>query len=87
MEQTVDVSTGRWWVVHFSSGDNDMTDKAYSDRPCTAVTPWNKEHLNLHIRASLLKVVTVLKNTLLSMCPIQQCYCALCIYCRFHGNK
>ena len=23
-DQTVDVSTVRWWVVHFSSGDNDV---------------------------------------------------------------
>jgi len=38
-DQTVDVSTVRWWVAHFSSGDSDVKDKPRSRRPCTAVTP------------------------------------------------
>ena len=33
-DQTVDVSTVRWWVVHFSSGDSDVKDKPHSRQPC-----------------------------------------------------
>ena len=34
-------------------------------------------------------VVTMSKNSVLwlRICSIKQCYCALCIYCSFHGNK
>lgn len=32
-DQTVDVSTVRWWVVHFNSGDNDAKDKPRSRWP------------------------------------------------------
>ena len=45
-DQTVNVSTVRWWVVHFSSGNIDVINKPYSRQPCTAVTPQNEEHLN-----------------------------------------
>ena len=44
-DQTVDVSIVRRWVVHFSSGDSEVKDKARSRRSCTAVLPWNEEHL------------------------------------------
>jgi hypothetical protein len=45
-DQTVDVSTVRRWVARFSSGDSDAKDKPRSGRPCAAVTPRNKEHLD-----------------------------------------
>jgi len=45
-DQTVDVSTVRRWVVHFSSGDSDVKDKPRSGRQCTAVTPRNEERLD-----------------------------------------
>jgi len=38
-DQTVDVSIVRRWVVHFSSGDSEVKDKARSRRSCTAVLP------------------------------------------------
>ena len=44
--QTVDVSTVRQWVVHFSSDDSKVKDKPCSGLPCTAVTPQNEEHLD-----------------------------------------
>ena len=37
-DQTVDVSTARRWVMHFSSGDSIMKDKPRSGQLCTAVT-------------------------------------------------
>jgi len=37
--QTVDESTVRQWVGHFSCGDSDVKDKLCSRQPCTAVTP------------------------------------------------
>ena len=33
-DQRVDVSTLRWWVVHFSSHDSNMKDKPHSRQPC-----------------------------------------------------
>ena len=51
-DQTVDVSTVRRWVARFNSGDSDVKDKPRSGRPCTAVTPRNKERLNQLIRAN-----------------------------------
>ena len=50
-DQTVDVSTVRQWVAHFSSGD-DVKEKSRSGWPCTAVTPRNKEHLDQLIRGN-----------------------------------
>ena len=38
-DQITIVSTVRWWVVCFSSGDSDVEDKPRSRWPCTAVTP------------------------------------------------
>jgi len=38
-DQTVDVSTVRWWLAPFSSGDSDVKDKPHSGQSCTAVTP------------------------------------------------
>jgi len=51
-DQTVDVSTVRWWVARFSSGDSDVQDKPRSGRPRTAVTPRNEERLDQFIRAN-----------------------------------
>ena len=51
-DQTVHVSTVRWWVARFSSGDSDVKDKPRSGWPCTAVTPRNEERLNQLIRAN-----------------------------------
>jgi len=45
-DQTVHVSTVRWWVARFSSGDSDVKDKPRSGWPCTAVTPRNEERLD-----------------------------------------
>ena len=45
-DQTLDVSTVRRWVAHFSSGDSDVKDKPRSRRPRTAVTPRNEEQLD-----------------------------------------
>jgi hypothetical protein len=45
-DQTVDVSTVRWWMAHFSSGDSDVKDEPHSGQPCTAVTPLNEVCLN-----------------------------------------
>ena len=33
-DQTVDMSTVRWWVVHFSSDNSSMKDKLCSGQPC-----------------------------------------------------
>jgi hypothetical protein len=38
-DQTVDVSRVRRWVVSFSSGDRDVSDRPRSGRPCTSVSP------------------------------------------------
>jgi len=51
-DQTVDVSTVRWWVARFSSGDSDVKGQPLSGQPCTAVTPRNEEHLDQLIRAN-----------------------------------
>jgi len=45
-DQTVNVSIVRRWVACFSSGDSDVKDKPRSGRPCTIVTPRNKERLD-----------------------------------------
>jgi len=50
--QTVDESTVRQWVGHFSCGDSDVKDKLCSRQPCTAVTPWNEEHVDQLICAN-----------------------------------
>ena len=36
-DQPADVSTVRWWVVCFSSGDSDMKDKPHSRLPCRSL--------------------------------------------------
>ena len=46
------VSTVRRWAAHFSSGNSDLKDKPRSGRPCTAVTPRNKERLDQLICAN-----------------------------------
>ena len=45
-DQTVDVSTVRWWLVSFSNGDSSTKDKPCSRGPLTTATPWNEECLN-----------------------------------------
>ena len=39
-DQAVDVSTVRWWVVCFISGDSDMKDKSPSRWPCRVSWLW-----------------------------------------------
>ena len=51
-DHTVDVSTVRWWVACFSSGNSDTKDKPRSGRPRTAVTPRNEESLDQLIHAN-----------------------------------
>ena len=51
-DQTVNVSTVKQWVLHFSSGNSDVKDEPCSRWPCTAVTPLNEEHLNQLIWAN-----------------------------------
>jgi len=51
-DQTVDVSTVRWWVARFSSGDSGVKDKPRFGQPRTAVTPRNQERLDQLIRAN-----------------------------------
>ena len=64
-DQTVDVSTGWQWVVHFSSSDSDMKDKPCSGWLCTIITWQNEEHLHQLILTYQLMVVYVLKNSVL----------------------
>ena len=45
-DQTVDMSTVRWWAMCFSSGNSGVKGKPCYKWPCTAVTPQNEEHLN-----------------------------------------
>ena len=52
MENKLNVSTVKWWVVRFSSGDSDVKDKPCSGQPCTAVTPQNEERLDQLICAN-----------------------------------
>lgn len=52
-DQKVDVNTVRWWVVHSSSGTNDVKDKTYSGWPWTAITPQNEESHNQLICTNL----------------------------------
>jgi hypothetical protein len=37
-DQTVDVSTVKWWLVHFSGGGSCVRDRPRYGRPCTAVS-------------------------------------------------
>jgi len=48
-DQTADVRTVRWWVVHFSSSDDDIKDKPCSGWPCTVDMPWSVELLDQFI--------------------------------------
>lgn len=63
--QPVDVSTVRWWLVHFSSGDSKVKNKPHSKQLCTAITPQNEERLDELIHTSQLMVVSVLKKSVL----------------------
>jgi len=51
-DQTVDVSTVKLCMVHFSSGNSDVKGKPRSGWPCTVVTPPNEEHLDQLIRTN-----------------------------------
>ena len=64
-DQRVDVSTVRWWVVHFSSGDGATKAKPHYRWPCTTVTSQNEEHLDLLFPANWLMVMMMLKNRVL----------------------
>ena len=61
----VDVSTVRWWVVRFSSGNSNMNNEPCSWQPCAADTPWNEEHLHQLIYLNKLTMVSTLKNSVL----------------------
>ena len=50
--QRMDVSTGRQWVVHFSSSKSNIKDKPHARQPCTALTPQNEECFDLPIHAN-----------------------------------
>ena len=60
--KTMDVSTVRQRMVHFSNSNNNVKDEPCSRWPCTAVTPRNEEHLDQCIHMNWL-IVTVLKNS------------------------
>ena len=86
-DETVDVSTVRWWVVRFSSGDSEVKDKPRSGRPCTVVTPRNEERLDQFTRVNrrittreLCRELNICFNTLETMVATLE-------YCSFHGNK
>ena len=64
-DQTVDMSTARQCVVHFSSGGSNVKDKPCSGQICAAVMPKNEERLNKLICVSWLMVVHLLKNSVL----------------------
>ena len=51
-DPAADVSTVRWWVVHFSSSN--MKDKPCSGWLCTAVSPQNEEQLHQFTQVSWL---------------------------------
>ena len=42
------VSTVRWWVVRFSSGDNNVKDKPCSGQSLTAITSQNEVSQSAH---------------------------------------
>jgi transposase len=86
-DQTVDVSTVWQWVARFSSGDSDVKDKPRSGWPCRDVTPRNEERLDQFIRANWRIMTRELCAELNISFNALLCYCAVCIYCSFHGNK
>ena len=86
-DQTVDVSTVRQWVVHFSSGNSDSGSLPLV-KTFMNTAWWLFQHL-IAVANAYLMVVTVLKNSILSlrMCSIKSGYCALCICFGFHGKR
>ena len=52
-DQTVNVSTMRWKVVCFSSGDRKLKDKPHSRWSCSVVTPQNEVSQSVHPCMSL----------------------------------
>ena len=64
-DQTVNVSTVRWWVACFYSSNNNMNDRLHSWWPCTAVILQNEKHLDQLICMSQVMVVAMSKNTIL----------------------
>jgi len=81
-DQTVDVSSARRCMVHFSSGDSDVKDKPRSGRPCTAVTPWNKERLNQLICANQRITTRELCTELNISCNALEAMVATLEYCK-----
>ena len=70
-DQTVDVSTVRWWVVCFSSGGCDMRNKLHSRWTCTAVTVQNEEGLDqlIHVNWQIkIRQQSVWSRILASVC-------------------
>ena len=40
-DQTNDVSTVGWWLVHFSRGKSDLKDKPHTRLPCRLLQEWH----------------------------------------------
>ena len=62
-DQIMDVSTVRWWVVCFSSGNNER--QATFRMAMHSCHTTNEEHLDQLIHANWLMVVTTLKTSIL----------------------
>ena len=62
-EQTVNVSTLRWWVMHYSSEDSDG--KRQTMFWLSIYILRKEKHLNQFICTNLLMLLTVLKNSIL----------------------
>lgn len=55
-------------MVHFSSGNSDVNDKAHSGRPCTAVTLLNEESLDklIHVNWQITRELCIDLNIVFS---------------------
>lgn len=76
--ETVDVSTAKWWVVCFSSGDSSEIDKPRSRQPWRFLSAWHANFCSVGENAELM-VMTKLKKCLVAENLLYQCFCALCI--------
>ena len=81
----MDVSTVRWWVMHFISGNSNLKDMPHSKWPCTAVTLQNGDCLDELIYASTGEYVA--EQCFVAENLDYQCWCDLCICCHFPGIK
>jgi len=80
----VDVSTVKWWMLHFSCGDS----SSVSSLLVQIVMSMACRLLFIAGEHAQLMVVTAEKQCfVLRICSIKQRYGALCIYCIFHTNK